>query len=160
MRKRSRFARLGLLSIALLVSLCVMGIGYAGWMDAVSFDVMMKTGYIEVVLSPGQGDPLGDVTASIVGHTIDIEVEAGGEGEYKYSNFDIRNVGTIPVKIQNISVVCSGGLEAEVSGVKVGTQIEQSGVAGDTRYGTVVMTVPGAGNYSCEVTFSFVQWNL
>lgn len=160
MRKRNRFARLGMLSIALLLSLCVMGIGYAGWTDTVSVDVTMKMGYIEVVLSEGQGFPSGNVTASIVGHTIDIEIEAGDEGEYEYRNFDIHNLGTIPVKIQDISIVPSGGLVAEVSGVEVGTQIEQSGVAPDTVYGTVVMTVTGAGIYTCEVTFYFVQWNL
>ena len=160
MRKRNRFARLGLMSIALLLSLCVMGIGYAGWTDTISIDVTMKTGYIEVVLSEGQGFPSGNVTASIVGHTIDIEIEAGDEGEYEYRNFDIHNLGTIPVNIQDISVVCSGGLVAGVSGVERGTQIEQSGVDPDTVYGTVAMTVPGAGNYTCEVIFSFIQWNL
>ena len=56
MRKRNRFARLGILSIALLLSLCVMGIGYAGWTDTVSVDVTMKMGYIEVALSEGEID--------------------------------------------------------------------------------------------------------
>jgi len=158
LRKRNRFARIGMLSIALLLSLCVMGIGYAGWTDTVSIDGTMKTGYIEVVLS--EGGCSQNVTASIVGHTIDIEIDAGCKGKYVYHNFDIHNRGTIPVKIQGIGIVCSGGLVAEVSGVEGGTQIEQSGVDPDTVYGTVTMTVPGAGTYTCEVTFYFVQWNL
>lgn len=149
-----------MLSIALLLSLCVMGVGYSAWTDEVSIGGTMEMGYIEVVLSDGQGFPSGNVTASIVGHTIDIEIEAGGEGEYRYRNFDIHNTGTIPVKIKDIQIVCSPGLQAGVSGVGVGTQIEQSGVDPDTVYGTVAMTVPGAGTYTCEVTFYFVQWNL
>jgi len=144
-----------MLSIALLLALCVMGVGYAGWTDTVSIDGTMKTGYIEVVLS--EGGCSQNVTASIVGHTIDIEIDAGGGGVYGYC-VNIRNMGTIPVKIQDI--VCSGELVAEVSGVGVGTQIEQSGVSPDTVDGTVTMTVPCAGNYTCEVTFYFVQWNL
>ena len=157
-RKRNRFARLGTLSIALLLSLCVMGVGYAAWTDTVRIDGTVEMGYIGVVLSKGTCSQ--NVTASIAIHTIDIGIDAGGEGEYEYSGFDIHNTGTIPVKIQDISIVCSNGLVAEVSGAGVGTQIEQSGVAPDTVYGTVTMTVSGAGTYSCEVTFYFVQWNL
>ena len=157
-RKRNRFARLGMLSIALLLSLCVMGIGYAGWTDTASIDGTMKMGYIEVVLSEGVSST--NVTASIGGHTIYIEINAGGEGEYEYRDFDIHNTGTIPVRIQDIQIVYSPGLQAGVNGVGVDTQVEQSGVAPDTVYGTVAMTVLEAGNYSCEVTFYFVQWNL
>ena len=157
-KKRNRFARLGMLSIVLLLSLCVMGIGYAAWTDTVSIDGTVEMGYIEVVLSEGVSST--NVTPSIVGHTIDIEIDAGGGGEYEYRDFDIHNTGTIPVKIQDIQIVCSAELVAEVSGVGVGTQIEQSGVDPDTVYGTVTMTVLGAGTYSCKVTFYFVQWNL
>jgi hypothetical protein len=39
------------MSIALLVSLCVMGVGYAVWMDAASIDGTVETGYIGVELS-------------------------------------------------------------------------------------------------------------
>lgn len=148
---------MGLLSIALLLSLCVMGIGYAGWMDTVSIEGTMRTGYIEVVLS--ESDYSQNVTASIAGHTIDITINAGCKGEYEYQ-FNIHNRGTIPVKIQDIKIVCSGGLVAEVSGVGAGTQIEQNGVDPDAVHGTVTMTVPGAGTYTCKVTFYFVQWNL
>jgi len=148
------------MSITLLLSLCVMGVGYAVWMDAASIDGTVETGYIGVELSEGQGFPLGSVTASVAGHTIDIEIDAGGEGEYEYLDFEIHNTGTIPVKIQDIQIVCSQGLQAVVEDVEVGTQIEQNGVDPDMFYGTVTMTVLGAGNYTCEVTLSFVQWSL
>jgi hypothetical protein len=150
-KKGNSFARVGILSI-------VMGIGYAGWTDTTSVGGTMQTGYTEVGLSEGVGSE--NVTASILGHTLDIEIDAGGEGEYYYDDFDIHNLGTIPVKIQDIAIVCSPGLVTEVTRVGVGTQIEQSGVDPDTVYGTVTMTAPGAGTYSCEVTFHFIQWNL
>jgi len=156
--RRNRFSRLGLLSLALLLSLGITGIGYAAWTDEVTIDGTVEIGYIGVVLSEGVSS--GNVTASIVGHTIEIEINAGGEGEYEYRDFDIHNTGTIPVKIQDIQIEPSGGLAVEVSGVEVGTQIEQSGVDPDTVYGTVAMTVPGAGTYTCKVTFYFIQWNL
>ena len=148
---------MGLLSLALLLSLCVTGIGYAAWTDELTIDGTVEIGYIGVVLS--EGIPSGNVTASIVGHAISIEIDAGGEGEYEYLDFGIHNTGTIPVKIQDIQIGSSGGLAAEVTGVRVGTQIEQSGVDPDTFYATVTMAVPGAGTYTCEVTLYFVQWN-
>ena len=148
---------MGLLSLALLLSLGITGIGYAAWTDELTVDGTVETGYVAVVLTPGVSS--GNVTASIVGHTINIEIDAGGEGEYEYRDFGIHNTGTIPVKIQDIQVEPSGGLAAEVTGVEVGTQIEQSGVDPDTFYATVTMAVPGAGTYTCEVTFYFVQWN-
>lgn len=147
-----------MLSIALLLALCITGVGYAAWTDTVSIDGTVETGYIGVVLSEGVSST--NVTASIAGHTIYIEINAGGEGKYEYRDFDIHNTGTIPVRIQDIQIVCSPGLQAGVNGVGVGTQIEQSGVDPDTVYGTVAMTVLGAGTYSCKVTFYFVQWNL
>ena len=157
-RNRNRFSRLGLLPIVLLLALCLTGVGYGMWSDEVYIEGTVEMGYIGVVLSKGVSST--NVTASIVGHTIDIEIDAGGGGVYEYRDFDIHNTGTIPVKIQDIRIVCSGGLVAEVSGVGVGTQIEQSGVDPDTVYGTVTMTVPGEGTYTCEVTFYFVQWNM
>jgi len=157
-RRRNRFARIGMLSIALLLALCVTGVGYAAWTDTVSIGGTVETGYIGVELSVG--DCSQNVTASIADHTIIIEIDAGGAGKYSYYNFDIHNVGTIPVKIQGIVKDCSGGPVPTVSGVEVGTQIEQDGVDPDTVCGNVTMTVPCAGTYICEVTFDFVQWNL
>jgi len=156
-RRRNRFARIGMLSIALLLALCVTGVGYAAWTDTVSIGGTVETGYIGVVLS--EGDCSQNVTASIAGHTIDIKIDAGGAGEYE-CHFDIHNMGTIPVKIQGIVKDCSGGLVPTVSGVEVGTQIEQDDVDPDTVSGIVTMAVPCAGTYTCEVTFDFVQWNL
>jgi len=159
-RKRNRFARIGMLSIALLLALCVTGVGYAAWTDTVSIGGTVETGYIKVELSDGQGSPSGNVTASIAGHTIIIKIVAGCAGKYSYYDFDIHNVGTIPVKIQGIVKDCSGGPVSTVTGVGVGTQIEQDGVDPDTVCGNVTMTVPCAGTYICKVTFDFVQWNL
>ncbi|MDH4367183.1 MAG: hypothetical protein OEV57_03485 [Dehalococcoidia bacterium] len=158
MRKKSnRFSRLGMLSVALLLALCVTGVGYAAWTDTAVIDGTMEMGHIEVELSEGVSSE--NVTASIVYHTIHLGINAGCGGDYQYLGFDIHNIGTLPVRIQDITIDCPG-LRAEVSGVGVGTQIEQSGVDPDTVYGTVTMSVPGPGAYTCEVTFDFVQWNL
>jgi hypothetical protein len=159
-RSRNRFAWLGILLVALLLSLGVTGVGYALWTDAVDIHGIVEPGCIGVALSEGQGVPSGNVTGAIAGHTISIEIDAGAAGDYAYAGFDIHNIGTIPVKIQSIQIACPPGAEPVLTGVAVGTQIDQNGVGSDTVYGTVTVTVPAAGIYNCQVTFAFVQWNL
>ena len=162
MRKRNRFARVGMLSIALLLSLCVMGIGYAGWTDTASIDGTMKTGYIEVVLSPGACSDLEITCSVLTPHTLVVTLTNPHAGNYT-CGFTITNTGTIPVKIQ--SIVTSGfsnGVEVSVSGVTEGTQLEQAGIYPDSFDGAVIVTVQASceGTFSVNVAFSFVQWNM
>jgi hypothetical protein len=164
LRKRNRFARLGLLSIALLLSLCVMGIGYAGWTDTASIDGTMHTGYIEVALSPGACSS-NNISCSVSApHTLHIALTYPDPGTYT-CGFTVDNTGTIPVKIQSIDIDSSGvpgDVGVSVSGVAEGDQIEQAGVDGESVEGMVEVIVPedSNGSFSFDATFSFVQWNL
>jgi hypothetical protein len=165
LRKRSRFARLGVLSIALLLSLCVMGIGYAGWTDTVSIDGTMQMGYIEVVLSPDTEGSSHNISCSLSApYNLHITLNYPKSGTYTYG-FTIDNTGTIPVNIQSIDIDTSGvpgGVDVSVLGVNKSDQIEQAGVVGDSVGGTVSVIVAEdyGGTFSFDVTFSFVQWNL
>jgi hypothetical protein len=160
-RNRSRFARVGMVSIALLLSLCVMGVGYAAWSDTVSIDATMETGYIEVVLSPGACSDLEITCSVLTPHTLVVTLTNPPAGNYT-CGFTITNTGTIPVKIQSI---VTSGYPAElvsVSGVTEGTQLEQAGVYPDSFDGAVIVTVQASceGTFSVNVAFSFVQWNM
>jgi len=73
-RSRNRFAWLGILLVALLLSLGVTGVGYALWTDTVDIHGTVEPGCIGVALSEGQGVPSGNVTGAIAGHTISIEI--------------------------------------------------------------------------------------
>jgi len=161
-RKRSRFSRLGTLSIALLLALCVTGVGYAAWTDEVSIDGTANLGYVEVVLSSGAcSDP--QITCSVSApHTLVVTLTDAQSGTYT-CGFTITNTGTIPVKIQNIAVsVVPAGVEVSVLGVTEGTQIEQAGVYPDSFDGMVIVTVQESceGTFSVNVVFSFVRWNM
>ena len=161
-RNRNRFAGLGMLSVALLLSLCVMGIGYAAWTETVSIDGTVEMGYIEVVLSPGACSP-PEITCSVPApHTLVVTLTNAPPGTYA-CGFTITNTGTIPVKIQSIAISSiSAGVEVSVSGVTEGTQIEQAGVYPDSFDGAVIVTVQESceGTFSFSVAFSFVQWNM
>ncbi|HUW44668.1 MAG TPA: hypothetical protein VMW50_02620 [Dehalococcoidia bacterium] len=160
--KRNRFSRLGVLSIALLLALCVTGVGYAAWMDEVSIEGTANLGYVEVVLSSGAcSDP--QITCSVSApHTLVVTLTNAQAGTHT-CGFTITNTGTIPVKIQ--SIVTSGfsnGVEVSVLGVVKGMQIEQAGVYPDSIDGMVQVIVLESYIVSCsfEVAFSFVQWNM
>ncbi|MCK4580918.1 MAG: hypothetical protein KAU10_06165 [Dehalococcoidia bacterium] len=163
-RRRNRFSRLGLLSLALLLSLCVTGIGYAVWWDTTSIEGTMRMGHIEVVLSQGIcSDPA--ITCSVpTPHTLVVTLTNGPGGTY-VCGFTVTNTGTIPVKIQSIDIDPAGipdGVDVSVSGVAEDTQIEQAGVHPDSVAGAVFVTVPAGceGMFSFSITFSFIQWNL
>jgi hypothetical protein len=161
--KRKRFSRLGTLSIALLLTLCVMGVGYAAWTDEASIQGTAKMGFIEVELSPGAcSDP--EIISCYVSapHTLVVTLTNPHAGNYT-CGFTITNTGTLPVKIQ--SIVTSGDLTdvmVSVSGVTEGTQIEQAGVDPDSFDGSVIITVQASceKTFSINVAFSFVQWNM
>ena len=162
MRKRNRFARVGLLSIALLLSLCVMGIGYAGWTDTASIGGTMQTGYIDVVLIPGSCSSSNISCSVIAPHTLHVTLTTAGPGTYT-CDFAIDNIGTIPVKIQGIGrSSVPAGVQVSVLDVVEGTQIEQAGVSPDEVEGMVRVILPANGcmSFSFDVFFYFVQWNL
>ena len=159
--KRNRFSRLGVFSIALLLALCVTGVGYATWTDEITIDGTANLGYVDVVLSAGTcSGP--EITGSVSPpHTLVVTLTDAPPGTYT-CGFTITNTGTIPVKIQSI---VTSGYPAElvsVSGVTEGMQIEQAGVYPDYVEGTVQVTVLESCIASCsiEVIFSFVQWNM
>jgi len=162
-KRRNRFARVGMLSIALLLSLCVTGIGYAAWTDTISFDGTVETGYIGVELSPGECSS-NNISCSVSdSHTLHISLTYPA-GTYT-CDFTIDNTGTIPVKIQSIDIDTSGvpgGVVVSVTGVYEGDQIEQAGVYPDSVEGMVGVIVPedGSESFSFDVTFLFVQWNM
>ena len=162
--RREGFSRLGLLSMALLVALCLTGVGYAVWSDETSIEVTMKTGYIEVQLSAGACSDTA-ISCSVDpddAHTLVVTLTSPPAGNYT-CDFTIMNTGTLPVKIQDI--VISGvpqGVAVSLSGVAEGTQIDQAGVDPDSADGTVTVEVQTSceGTFELEVAFTFVQWNL
>jgi len=164
MRKKSnRFSRLGMLSVALLLALCVTGVGYAAWTDTAVIDGTMEMGHIEVELSPGVcSNP--QITCSVSApHTLVVTLADAPPGTYT-CGFTITNTGTIPVKLQSIDIsgVLPPGVEVSVLGVVEGMQVEQAGVYPDSVDGMVLVIVLESCIVSCsfEVAFSFVQWNM
>jgi hypothetical protein len=160
--RRNGFSRLGMLGIALLLALCVTGVGYAAWTDELFVDGTANLGYVEVVLTDGECST-PQITCSVSpSHTLVVTLMDAPPGTYT-CGFSIRNTGTIPVKIQSISTSgVPAGVTVSVLGAAKGLQIEQAGVYPDVVDGMVRVIMPenGCMSFSFEVAFSFVQWNM
>jgi len=160
--KRNRFSRLGTVCITLLLALCITGVGYAAWTDEVIIEGTADLGYVDVVLSVGAcSGP--EITGSVSPpHTLVVTLTDAPPGTYT-CGFTVTNTGTIPVKIQSITMSgVPAGVEVSVLGVAEGVQIEQAGVYPDYVEGTVQVIVLDGCIASCsfEIPFSFVQWNM
>ena len=156
MRKRNRFARLGILSIALLLSLCVMGIGYAAWTDTVSIYGTVETGRWVAVLS----EPVAisqNITLSVAPpDTLTVSVGNAQAGTKYTGSFKVNNTGTVPIKIGSIVFDLPPNVTASVSGVSADDQIDP----GETKSAGVSTSTPiGCESYDFTVTFTFVLWN-
>ncbi len=155
-KKRNRFARLGMLSIALLVSLCVMGIGYAGWTDTVSVDGTVETTSWGGSLS----DPVPtsqNITLIVASpNTLEVSVSYAKANTPYTGTFNVNNVGTVPIKIDSIGFVPPSGTTVSISGVSAGDSLEP----GETKPAKVSTSASTEGKkYDFTVTFTFVLWN-
>jgi hypothetical protein len=158
-KNRNRFARLGMLSIALLVSLCVTGIGYAGWTDVLGIDGMLETAGWEGGLSdPDPSVPTSQNITLIVAspNTLEVNVSYAMANTPYTGTFKVNNTGTVPIKIKSIVYNLPSGVTASVSGVYVDDEIE----AGNSIDADVHTSTPdGGSSYDFTITFDFALWN-
>ena len=155
MRKRSgRFARLTTVFLALLVALVLTGMGYGIWSDSLTLSTTLEMGTWGSELSPGVPD--AGVSCIIFGDTLNITITGATVGWYHYTNFDIHNNGTIPIKIQSIPISSPAGVTTTVSGVYPNDVID----GGATSFGTVNMQVTADGDYTnIQVEIDTILWN-
>ncbi|MFC2068068.1 hypothetical protein ACFLTP_03540 [Chloroflexota bacterium] len=158
-RKRSGISKIGILALALILVMGIMGVAYSGWTDVISIDGLVETGTSDLFLQvddDGWGppdpdnppDPLYDdqigepgIACSVDNPTLTVTIALSNiqpDIDY-YCNFHIENNGTLPVKIQSISFnhpvlpdlpgPWPAGFVPEITGVAKGDQIEPLGVA-------------------------------
>jgi hypothetical protein len=118
--------KIAAICIVLLVAMAVVGVGYARWYELLFVDVTVETGEVDVVWSLEDFDDIGDedplkeewswIEAAIVtgqnpDDTLDIDIFNAYPCIEYYVDFNIENVGTIPVHVWN--VLCEGNLPPE-----------------------------------------------
>ena len=152
-KRRDGLAKAGTVFLALLAALALTGMGYGIWSDTLNISAAIETGSWGSELSPGTPD--AGVSCIIDGNKLKITITAATVGPYRYTNFDIHNTGTVPIKIQNISIFFPFEVPTTVSGVYENDVID----GGATAFGTVNMQVTVAGTHNVEVTIDTILWN-
>lgn len=144
-----------MLSIALLLSLCVMGVGYAVWTDMAIVDGTVETGCWVGVLD----EPVAisqNITLSVAPpDTLNVGVSNAQANTQYEGSFEVNNAGTVPIKIESIVFALPPNVTASVSGVNVGDEID----AGNTIPADVRTSTLEGKSYAFTVTFTFVLWN-
>jgi hypothetical protein len=147
---------MGILSVALLMAVGFTGVGVSYWSETLDMSATVETGTYGSELSPGTPEPEANVSCIIDGNTLNITITDATVGWYYYRNFDIHNNGTVPIKIESISISAPSEVTATVSDVHVDDVIE----GGGTSFGTVNMEVTEAGDYyDLQVTIDTILWN-
>jgi hypothetical protein len=161
-KNRSGLAKIGVLAIALMVSLGAMGLAYGRWTDTININNTVNIGDIDPVLNCGTGSSQITCGVSVINPMmLEFEVNASAAGSYT-RNFSLQNTGTVPERIKSIVKDLSGvpaGVTVFVTN-GVGTTIDP----GQTYTGVVGVSI-GHGatlpvNFKFTVTFECVLWYM
>ena len=164
------------LMLSLVVALVVMGIAYAMWDKSLYIEGTVNTGDLDVIFANvrcnDEGpDPGGDKEGKNVGscswslsedsETMTVTIDNAYPCYYCIIEFDLVNVGTIPVKIQSVSLSNPHPDELTVSyeGLVVGTQIDPDGSVHACLYVHLEQPAEEGASYSFTITILVVQWN-
>ncbi len=143
--------------LALLVALVLTGMGYGIWSDSLTLSTTLEMGTWGSKLNPGTEIPDAKVSCIIFGDTLNITITGDIVGWYYYQNFDIDNTGTVPIKIQSISISSPAGVNTTVSGISVNDVIDGGATSSPGTVNMEVITAPGI--YNVQVTIDTILWN-
>ncbi len=161
----------GLLTIAVVLALALMGVVYALWSETLEIDGTVNTGEVDVAfqnasdddngIDPGYDKDVANCSVSVAqgGNPMTITITNGYPSYTCTVSYEVLNAGSIPVKLQSITEIVPVELTVTQSGLFIGQQID----AGQYVTATVEIHVEqGAAElatYSLSKDFFFVQWN-
>jgi len=160
--------KIGLICLALVLALGVLGVGYGLWDKTVYIDGTVNTGEVNAIMSVGEcyDDEIPEKDYS----SISCELAADPQillvtitDAYPcitYTcEFDITNTGTVPVKINAITMNGNVPGEVGVTEIAVGDQIDPQ----DSAYGALTVHLSNdaeeKSTYTFKVAIWLVQWN-
>jgi hypothetical protein len=108
-----------LLSVAIILFLGAMGIGYACWNDFLYVEGTVTTGFIEPVfyeprLSVNGCQGRGEVLMSEQGKKLYVDIQNARHGDVFFLDFKIKNEGTVPVKAETLVVTSGKALDIKL----------------------------------------------
>ncbi len=152
----------GILVLVLAIAAAAIGVSYSLWSDNLSINNVVRTGTVSDELRDASYHINGDggaIYASASGNTLTVNIGRPiNANSYSYdAGFNVCNTGTLPLKIQDISVSgLSPEVTADISEVFKNDQIEP----GSYKFGKVSGIVGNEiTNSTFFVTITVVQWN-
>lgn len=154
----------------LMIALMLAGISYAMWDKTLYIDGTVHTGEVDAIFTNYYCEEAPEVEGKDVGSCSVVEgvdnqhlVVTINNGYPCYTctvYFTIWNRGTIPVKVQSLTVVTPPPeIDFTFSGIAVGDQIDGD----DTQTGSIIIHVDQSADELATYTFSIeiylVQWN-
>jgi len=163
MKRKTKNSRcIDLICVALVLSLSVLGVGFASWRDGLQVVGTVATGTIDPVFTAcdvvAESRSPGITSAVVVGsgNKINIQVHDAYPGYYAHLRYRLTNRGTVPVRYKTLTQSGSTGLDVRVEG--------PPGVIGrgEIQEGDLILTVGSVeenseSNFSVELDFR--QWN-
>ena len=159
-KKRNSFAKIGILCVVMLVALGVLGATFTVWADTLYIDSTVSIGTVGGGLVGDSGSP--GISCPASGDVLAVTVTTA-QPDIEYTcQFTVQNTGTIPVKIQSISIDDVPLLVSVwVTGIEEGDQIEDGEFMVGTVHVFVDLESPFVGQtFTSTVTITVVQWNL
>lgn len=164
--------KIGLICLALVLALGTVGVGYAHWSKNLYIEGTVNTGEVNLEIISVASDDIGidpgkdkDVASTAVqidpldDQRVIITVDNGYPCYYNYVHFTVHNNGTIPVKLQSVTVT-SAPPEITVSGWDtIGEQVDPCTNKDNTIYFHIEQSADELATYTFTVEFYYVQWN-
>ena len=106
--------KIGLIAIIVVLSLGIIGVGYAAWSQSLTATATLNTGsyIINFAASPTPNPTTGTgtITASASGLNMTVGLNTGYPGFSGTVNYTINNTGTIPAKVTSITLASGTGV--------------------------------------------------
>jgi hypothetical protein len=156
----------------LLVGMAILGLGYAKWSETLTIDGTVNTGIVDAELSAGESwdtEPTEKDVSSISCYVdpenpkrLIVTLKNAYPSIDYYQEFDIHNTGTIPVKVENITIDrgnLPSGATVEIPDLAVGEQLEPSVPEWFTLHVHLDNDAVEDTTYAFSIDIDVTQWN-
>ena len=152
----------------LIVAMLLAGVSYAMWDKTLYINGEVNTGDLcmeilsvasdDTGIDPGKDKNVASTSVAWTEQTVTITITNAYPCYYTYVHLTVHNCGTIPVKLQSITV--SAPPELTVTGSNsIGEQIEPCENRDNTIYIHVEQSAGELTTYTFTVEYYYVQWN-
>jgi len=163
--------KMALLLSTLVIALMVVGTGFALWSKTLYINGTVNTGTVEAGfdnvmcndngIDPGYDKDVASCTVEVSQdhQTITVTINNAYPSYSCDIDYDILNKGSIPVKIQSITINAPSEVTVEVTGISVGDQIDPDQLIHGDLHIHVEQTAAQGATYTFTVDILLVQWN-